>query len=90
MKNLVRIMQWLVASALLCLGASVSFACTPPPPETIPQTWPQNARVLVTYDSNLNLVIGNAPAPMTTAVNNWNTATQLAVLPAQTRLPHSV
>jgi hypothetical protein len=76
--KLSRFAPWIVAGLVIAwLVTPVSIACTPPPVEGIDASWPPAARVLVTFDSNLNLVIGNAPAPMATAVNNWNTATQL-------------
>jgi hypothetical protein len=67
---LIGLLTWLFVAPVL-------FACTPPPVEGIAESWPPLAKVLITYDSNLNEVIGNAPAPMTTAVNNWNASTQL-------------
>jgi hypothetical protein len=77
MKNLLRVAPWIASFVLLCFGSCTSFACTVPPAESKSSTWIQLARVGVTFDNNLNLVIGNAPAPITTAVNNWNTGTQL-------------
>jgi hypothetical protein len=64
------VIAWLIT-------APTSFACTPPPIEGVAESWPPSTRVQVTFDSRLNEVVGNAPAPMTTAVNNWNTATEL-------------
>jgi hypothetical protein len=76
MKNLLRVSPWVALCILFCLGTSASFSCTPPPPQLKSSTWAFLARVQVTYDSNLNLKVGSAPAPMATAVSNWNIATQ--------------
>jgi hypothetical protein len=63
--------------AVACILAPSSFACTPPPVEGIVKSWAPLQRVLVTFDSNLNLIFGGAPPPVTTAVNNWNASTVL-------------
>jgi len=73
MKNTLRVaMMWLALISFSCLGISVSSACTPPPSEGINLTWPPSARVQVLPDSQVDTF-----SAVTTAVNNWNTATQL-------------
>jgi hypothetical protein len=77
MKSTFRILASLVVVVVLVYLSAPSFACTPPPVEGILFSWDVNARVLVTFNSNLNLILGGAGAPITTAVNNWNASTVL-------------
>ena len=68
-----RVLASLVVVILLYLSTPPgSSACTPPPGEGIATSWAPYARVLVTFDTNLNLTVGGVGAPLTTAVNNWN------------------
>src|ERR1700692_1714370 len=77
MKSTFRILASVVVVVVLVYLSAPSSACTPPPVEGILFSWDVNARVLVTFNPDLNLTVGAAPPPLATAVNNWNGSTAL-------------
>jgi len=61
MKSTSTLLATLVISIVVaCILAPNSFACTPPPVEGIVKSWAPFARVLVTFNPNLNLTVGGA------------------------------
>ncbi len=76
MKRLLRVGAIVVVylGSFLCASSSLA-TCHVPPSEPESDTWTHMTLVSVTFDPNLNKIVGNATGPISTAISNWNSAT---------------